>query len=180
MRIAGTAIEVNGFYFTNGYAPEGAAWELRYGNEVANYCRITNCVIDNYDPASRDTEYSWILLYGRNNRFDHNSIVGKLNSGVTLAVVLDEERNQQNNHLIEYNYFGFRPNLGANGGEIIRVGTSQTSMSSSRTQILANACNRYTPSNNGHNHSQPGSDGIHHFTRYCLSWSISNHEKTGD
>lgn len=138
LRLAGTAIEVSGFYFTNGYAPKGAIIEFRSGGEVANHCRITNCAIDNYNPANRETEYSWVLLYGRNNRFDHNSLEGKLNQGVTLTVILDEERNQQNNHIIEYNYFGNRPNLGSNGGETIRVGTSQTSMTASQTLIQNN------------------------------------------
>lgn len=138
LRLAGTGIEINGFYFTNGYAPKGAAIEFRAWDEVANHCRITNCAIDSYNPASRETENSWILLYGRNNRFDHNSIQGKLNNGVTFAVILDEERNQQNHHIIEYNYFGERPNLGSNGGETIRVGTSQSSLSSSFTVIQNN------------------------------------------
>ncbi len=138
LRLAGTYMEVNGFYFTNGYAPKGAAIEFRAGDEVANNCRITACAIDSYNPPSRETENSWILLYGRSNRFDHNSIQGKLNNGVTFAVILDEERNQQNHHIIEYNYFGERPNLGSNGGETIRVGTSQSSFSSSYTQIQNN------------------------------------------
>jgi poly(beta-D-mannuronate) lyase len=138
LRLSGVGVEVNGFYFTNGYSPKGAPIEFRAGDKVANNCRITNCAIDTYDPPSRETEYSWILIYGRNNRLDHNSVVGKLNNGVTLAVILDEERNQQNHHIIEYNYFGERPNLGSNGGETIRVGTSQSSFSSSYTQIQNN------------------------------------------
>lgn len=138
LRLAGTGIEVHGFHFTNGYAPNGAAIEFRSGAEVANHCRITNCAIDNFSPPSRETENSWVALYGRRNRFDHNSIVGKLNAGVTLAVILDEERNIENHHLIDHNYFGERPNLGSNGGETIRVGTSQSSLLSSRTRIVGN------------------------------------------
>ncbi|MFL5810414.1 MAG: polysaccharide lyase 6 family protein, partial [Flavisolibacter sp.] len=121
LRLAGTGVEVNGLYFTNGYAPKGAAIEYRSGSEVANYCRITNCAIDNYNPPSREMDNSWILLYGRNNRFDHNNVQGKLNNGVTFAVILDEERNIENHHRIDHNYFGERPNLGSNGGETIRV-----------------------------------------------------------
>ncbi|HZH65244.1 MAG TPA: chondroitinase-B domain-containing protein [Flavisolibacter sp.] len=138
LRLAGTGIEVNGFYFTNGYAPKGAVIEFRSGNEVANNCRITACAIDNFNPPSRETENSWVLMYGKNNRFDHNNIQGKLNNGVTLAVILDEERNIDNNHLVDHNYFGERPNLGSNGGETIRVGTSQSSLLSSRTRIENN------------------------------------------
>lgn len=138
LRLAGVGIEVNGFYFTNGYAPKGAAIEFRSGNEVANNCRITNCAIDNYNPPSRETENSWILLYGKNNRFDHNNVQGKLNAGVTFAVILDEERNLDNHHSIDHNYFGERPVLGSNGGETIRVGTSASAKLSSRTLIEGN------------------------------------------
>ena len=38
-----------------------------------------------------------------------------------------------NYHLISHNYFGFRPALGVNGGETIRVGTSEWSFNTSRT-----------------------------------------------
>lgn len=138
LRLAGVGVEVNGFYFTKGYSPKGAVIEFRSGSEVANHCRITNSAIDNFNPPSRDSENSWVLMYGRNNRFDHNNIQGKLNSGVTFAVILDEERNINNNHLIDYNYFGERPNLGSNGGETIRVGTSQSSLLSSGTKIENN------------------------------------------
>lgn len=138
LRLAGSGIEVNGLHFTNGYAPKGAAIEFRSGTEVASHCRITNCAIDDYNPPSRETENSWILLYGRNNRFDHNSVQGKLNNGVTFAVILDEERNLDNHHSIDHNYFGERPNLGSNGGETIRVGTSQSAKLSSRTLIEKN------------------------------------------
>jgi poly(beta-D-mannuronate) lyase len=138
LRIAGTGLEVDGLRFTAGFSPKGAAIEYRAGSDVANNCRITNCVIDNYDPPSRETESSWILLYGRHNRFDHNSVVGKLNNGVTLAVILDEVRNQDNGHRIDFNHFANRPNLGSNGGETIRVGTSQSSLTSSRTRIENN------------------------------------------
>src|SRR5690242_17413182 len=43
LRIAGNGLEINGFYFTAGYAPKGGAIEYRSGGEVANHCRITNC-----------------------------------------------------------------------------------------------------------------------------------------
>ncbi|RYF87303.1 MAG: hypothetical protein EON98_00950 [Chitinophagaceae bacterium] len=138
LRLAGIGIEVNGFYFTDGYAPKGAVIEFRSGDEVANNCRITASAIDNFNPPSRETENSWVLMYGRNNRFDHNNIQGKLNNGVTFAVILDEERNINNNHLIDHNYFGERLNLGSNGGETIRVGTSQSSLFASRTRIEDN------------------------------------------
>lgn len=138
LRISGIGLEVNGLFFTNGFAPKGAVWEYRVGSESASHCRITNSAIYNYDPKSRETEYSWVLLYGRKNRFDHNTLSGKLNHGVTLAVILNEQSDNENHHLIEWNKFLDRPNLGSNGGETIRVGTSQSSLWSSRTIIRNN------------------------------------------
>jgi len=43
-----------------------------------------------------------------------------------------------NNHLIYRNYFGARPRLGSNGGETIRIGTSQVCTNSSATIVEGN------------------------------------------
>lgn len=138
LRLAGEGVEVQGLFFTKGFAPKGGVIEFRNGKDVANNCRITQCAIDNFNPPNRESENSWVLMYGKNNRFDHNSISNKLNHGVTFAVILDEDRNLENHHSIDHNYFGPRPVLGSNGGETIRVGTSQSSLLSSRTKIENN------------------------------------------
>ncbi|MDR0419702.1 MAG: hypothetical protein LBH34_05775 [Prevotellaceae bacterium] len=139
LRIGGEYIEVSGLWFKDGYSPNGAVIEYRLNpKDVANSCRVTGCAIEYFNPPIRSDRGSWILMYGRNNRFDHNSIVGKLNADVTLAVILTEERFQWNYHSIDHNYFGIRPILGSNGGESIRVGTSQQQFTSSYTQIVSN------------------------------------------
>lgn len=138
LRLAGEYIEVNGLCFRNGYSPKGAVIEFRNEENVANNCRITNCAIYYFNPDDRSEKNNWVLLYGRNNHFDHNSLVGKLNPDVTLAVILDEERNCENNHLIAYNYFADRPVLGSNGGETMRIGTSHHAFFSSNTQVRNN------------------------------------------
>jgi poly(beta-D-mannuronate) lyase len=58
----------------------------------------------------------------------------KKNLGVLLAVILDDERSRENFHSIDHNYFGKRPPLASNGGEIIRVGVSQHCQFNSNTQ----------------------------------------------
>ena len=58
--------------------------------------------------------------------------------GVLLAVILDDERSRENFHSIDHNYFGKRPPLASNGGEIIRVGVSQHCQFNSNTQIKNN------------------------------------------
>lgn len=138
LHLGGEYVEINGLLFRNGYSPAKAVIEYRNGKEVANHCRITNCAISYFNPSERSKGGNWVLLYGQNNRFDHNSLVGKLNMEVTLAVILDGEQNQQNAHRIDHNYFGLRPILGSNGGETIRVGTSQQEMASSNTCIEDN------------------------------------------
>ena len=62
----------------------------------------------------------------------------KKNMGVLLAVILDDGRSRENHHSIDHNYFGRRPVLGSNGGEIIRVGVSQHCQFNSNTQITNN------------------------------------------
>lgn len=84
------------------------------------------------------SENNWILFYGKNNRLDNCSFKDKKNMGVLLAVVLDDERSRENFHSIDHNYFGRRPSLASNGGEIIRVGVSQHCEFNSNTQITDN------------------------------------------
>lgn len=138
LRLCGEYVEVNGLYFRNGYTPKGGVIEFRNGEKAANHCRITECAIEYFNPENRATSGSWILLYGQNNRLDHNSILGKLYTGVTLAVILNDEKDRQNHHSIDNNYFGERPILGSNGGETIRVGTSHHALFSSNTLIEDN------------------------------------------
>lgn len=139
LKMAGEWIELSGLYFKNGTPPSGSSViEYRLGSEAANNCRIYNCVIDSFNPSTRDIQYSYVLLYGRNNRFDHNSLLNKLNIGVTLIVMLDQQRDQQNFHSIDHNYFGPKPVFGSNGAETIRVGTATQALKSSNTVIEYN------------------------------------------
>lgn len=142
LRLAGEWLEVSGLDFRGGFAPKGSVVEFRCGGEVANHCRLTDCVIDGYNPVRRDAAYSYVLLYGRHNRVDHCAFTGKLNLGVTLIVILSEERSQQNYHRIDHNRFGYRPVYGSNGAETIRVGTSHQAYKSSNTLIEENLFER--------------------------------------
>lgn len=138
VRIAGEYVELHNLYFKNGSSPEGAVIEYRSGDEIANNCRVTGCAIEYYNPKDRATENAWIKLYGKNNRFDHNTIFGKQNGGATLIVELNEEQHRENRHSIDHNFFGIRSNYGSNGAETIRVGNSTYSLTSSQTQIVDN------------------------------------------
>jgi poly(beta-D-mannuronate) lyase len=142
LKIGGDYVEIKGLHFTDGFA-QNAVIEFRKNNDVlANNCRVTNCVINNYSKPERFNTDSWIIFWGKNNRMDHCTIGDKLNGGTTLIVNLDDERSQNNFHSIDSNYFDGHSRLGSNGGETIRVGVSRYSLTSSQTQIHHNLFER--------------------------------------
>lgn len=143
LRIYGKGLEVRGFHFRDGSLGEKeGVVEFRKGDSLAVQCRLTDCVIDSYNASRRDISNSYVQLYGRDNRVDHNEFIGKRNLGVTLVVMLNYEGCIDNGHRIDHNYFGPRPVYGSNGAETIRVGTSQQCMRPSRTVIEDNLFER--------------------------------------
>lgn len=136
MRIAGDYLVVNGFSFKNGaLTTAGSVIEFRNGSKHARFSRLTNTSIKDYNPSDINLDSKWVSLYGYKNRVDHCSFEGKTNSGTTLVVWLNEAPDY---HLIDHNYFGPRPELGFNGGETIRIGTSDWSLYSSNTIVEKN------------------------------------------
>lgn len=139
LRLAGEHLVVSNLVFRDGWSPTGEVISFRQSRtRRANYTRVTGVVVDGFSKPRRDESDNWVAMYGHHNRFDHNQLTGKTNAGATLVVVRDEEQGLENRHLIDHNYFGRRPNLGSNGGETIRVGTSHHSDSDSFTQVIGN------------------------------------------
>ncbi len=139
LRLGGKHIIVEGLYFHNGYSGKDPVISFRSSKEkIASHCRVTHTVINDYNNPGRMDENYWVAFYGKNNRLDHCSFIDKKNMGVLLAVILDDERSRENFHSIDHNYFGRRPPLGSNGGEIIRVGVSQHCQFNSHTRITDN------------------------------------------
>lgn len=139
LKIGGEYLEINGLLFANGYAGDDAVITFQTNNkQLANHCRVTNTVIDGFNNAKRLDQNYWISFYGQHNRLDHCSIQNKLNMGVILAVILDDDRSRQNFHSIDHNYFGYRLPLASNTGEIIRVGLSEHCEFNSNTLITNN------------------------------------------
>ncbi|VVT21110.1 polysaccharide lyase 6 family protein [Erythrobacter sp. EC-HK427] len=143
LRIGGSHLVVSGLVFRDGHSPTGEVIAFRVDSETLAFnSRVTQVVIDHFSKPDRfDSDY-WVALYGRNNRFDHNHLVGKTNAGVTLAVRLNTEDSRENNHRIDHNYFGPRPNLGSNGGETLRIGTSHFAEFNSNTIVENNIFDR--------------------------------------
>lgn len=139
LRLAGRHLLVSNLVFRDGWSPTGEVVSFRRSKEHrAVDSRVTGLVIDGYNKPDRATSDNWVALYGRDNRFDHNHLTGKTNVGTTLVVVRDEQQGLDNRHRIDHNYFGPRPNLGSNGGETMRVGTSANSLSASHTVVENN------------------------------------------
>ncbi|GAA0869160.1 hypothetical protein GCM10009116_09960 [Brevundimonas basaltis] len=139
LRMAGEHLVVSNLVFRDGWSPTGEVVSFRQSRtRRANNSRVTGVVIDGFSKPQRDESDNWVAMYGRHNRFDHNQLMGKTNAGATLVVVRDAEQGLENRHLIDHNYFGRRPNLGSNGGETIRIGTSHDSESDSFTVVTAN------------------------------------------
>lgn len=140
---SGEYITISGLVFKNGFTPTSEVISFKTSKEnLANHCRVTNCVIDNFTNPERFDSDTWVAIYGKKNRFDHNSLIGKGNRGVTLAVRLPTEASRKNDHVIEYNYFGPRQTLGSNGGESFRIGTSHYSRTYSNTLVQNNYFDR--------------------------------------
>lgn len=143
LKIAGEHLIVEGLIFRNGYTPTNEVISFRKNSkELAYNSRLTECVIDNYSNPERHEQDSWVALYGKNNRVDHNHFEGKGNRGVTLIIRLNSKQSIENNHIIEKNYFGPRQNLGSNGGETLRIGTSHYSMEKSYSIVRNNYFDR--------------------------------------
>ncbi len=143
LRIGGDHLVVSGLVFRDGHSPNGPVIAFRGGDdEAASHSRVTRVVIDRFNQPDRRHEDHWVELYGQYNRVDHSQFEGKSNAGVTLAVIRRAEPPIVNHHRIDHNYFGPRPPLGSNGGETIRIGTSEQSRSDSATIVENNIFDR--------------------------------------
>lgn len=139
LRIGGAHLVVSGLVFRNGYSPTKELIAFRPDSKTAaRNVRLTEIVIDNFTNPDRRAEDIWVAIYGADNRVDHSWFAGKGNAGVTLAVIRPKGQPQENRARIDHNYFGPRPPLGSNGGETIRIGTSDESLSDSKSMIENN------------------------------------------
>lgn len=143
LRLSGEHLIVSHLVFRDGFSPtEEVIAFRRDSRRTASNSRVTGVVIDHFNQPDRRREDRWVSIYGQDNRVDHSHFVGKGNAGVTLAVIRPRGQPQPNRHRIDHNYFGPRPPLGSNGGETIRIGTSEESLSDSATIVENNYFDR--------------------------------------
>ena len=139
LKIGGKHLIINGLFFRNGYTTSNAVIDFHVDNEtVARHCRVTNCVIEDFNQPQRDRKDHWIEFWGRHNQFDNSYVAGKSNEGPTLRVEIKGNRNIKNFHKIVNNHFGPRPRKGGPKAETIQLGDSFSSMSPSNTTIANN------------------------------------------
>jgi len=132
LSIEGAWLVIDGLVFQNGHAIDKNVVDFKGSS---NHCRLTNTAIMNYNPSQPNTDYRWISINGSYNRVDHCYLSGKAHLGPTLVVWGTD---QPMHHRIDHNYFGTRPAVESNGGETIRLGTSDWSMTSAFTIIEEN------------------------------------------
>lgn len=148
INISGDWLMVDGLKFQGGaLAADDHVVEFRGSQGEAFNSRLTNTAIVDYNPASVDTRYFWVSLYGQNNRVDHNYFKNQTHSGVTVVVWRPDLGPDY--HLIDNNHFADRPEpvnpSDPNGFETIRIGTSTDSLTDSFTTVENNLFER----NNG-------------------------------
>ncbi len=139
LEIGGEWLVVDGLVFTGPYSGnDDEVIQFRANGVEATDSRLTNVSLFDYVPLNGDST-DWVSLYGERNRVDHCYFTGHDVNGVTLVVWLDGE---PDDHLIDHNHFANRIDGNENGWETIRIGTSETSMTSSRTVVERNLFTR--------------------------------------
>ena len=143
LKLGGEHLVVDGLYFTNGYSPSNAVIEFAINRDtVANYSRVTNCVIEDFNKPQRDQTDLWVQFKGRHNQLDRSYLAGKSNRGPTIRVDLAGNENINNYHKIINNHFGPRPPKGGPSAETLQLGNSSTSMCPSYTLVANNLFER--------------------------------------
>ncbi|MEM9368593.1 MAG: polysaccharide lyase 6 family protein, partial [Planctomycetota bacterium] len=133
--LSGRHVTVSGLRFENPVSVSDVFQFRTHSDRHAHHCRITDCSFEQHEGERDASESRWVGVYGTSNRVDHCYFAGKRNRGTTLVVWVSDT---VGNHRIDHNHFGPRPVLGKNGGETIRIGTSDVSEQNSRTVVEAN------------------------------------------
>ena len=143
LKFGGEYLVVEGLYFKNGFSPSNAVIDFKISSkdkpdEISNNCKVTNCVIEDFNKPKRDKSDLWIQFWGRHNTLSNCYIAGKTNRGPTVRVSIAGIESINNYHQIVNNHFGPRPVKGGPSGETIQLGDSYTSMSPSHTMVANN------------------------------------------
>tara|TARA_R110002049_G_scaffold2750_2_gene21352 strand:- start:44449 stop:46059 length:1611 start_codon:yes stop_codon:yes gene_type:complete len=134
LRFSGQHVVVSGLVFRDNNVSDVV--QLRsHSQRHAHHCRVTDCSFVQAEDSDDGRESRWLNVYGTHNRVDHCYFAGKKSRGTTLVVWVSDVAGD---HRIDHNHFGPRPELGRNGGETIRIGTSDVSELVCRTVVEDN------------------------------------------
>ncbi|MEO0588507.1 MAG: polysaccharide lyase 6 family protein, partial [Planctomycetota bacterium] len=144
LRISGDYLVVDGLHFQGGaLADSDHVVQFRGPLGEATNSRLTNSVIESYNPTDPTSKNWWVSLYGQNNRVDHNTLIDQQNIGAQLVVWLSNSTaNNPPQHRIDSNFFADRPEGFDNGFETIRIGTSTYSLQSAQVIVENNLFER--------------------------------------
>ena len=143
LQFGGEYLIVEGLHFKNGFSPTSAVVNFKISHkdkldEIASNCKLTNCVIEDFNKPKRDKSDLWVQFWGRHNELSNCYIAGKTNRGPTVRVSIEGIESINNYHQIVNNHFGPRPVKGGPSGETFQLGNSSTSMSPSHTMVANN------------------------------------------
>ena len=135
LRISGYSATVRGLLWKDSAAVDDVISFRLDSKNLAHKCHLEDCAILGDMPG---TERKWVSLYGTDNFVVNCRFEGKRSGGTLFVVWLDDEPGSHGGHYISENFFGPRERLGKNGGEIIRVGDSKTSLITASCTITDN------------------------------------------
>lgn len=139
LRLAGQHLVVEGLWFHNCFPLKWDVVMFREDSKnLASHCTLRNCAITQDAETKDSKERKWVSLYGLGNVVERCHFEGKTSKGTLLVAWLPETAGEAPKHEILNNYFGPRPRLGKNGGEIIRLGDSDTSMQEAQCVVRGN------------------------------------------
>ncbi len=142
--VGGSWVTVSGFHFKDcDVVEKEAVFNFRHSTRThATDCRLTNCVFSGSGQDENKTkDIKWVSVYGVRNRVDHCSFIDKKIIGSLLVVWVETTR--EGCHTIANNFFthplSLKDNGSAiNGQEMIRIGTSEVSMSTASCTVEGN------------------------------------------
>lgn len=139
LRFSGEWLHISGLIFRNGFTSGKSVIEFKTSSKNYAYNSVlTECVIDTYNQQYKDSADHWVDVWGKKNTIEYCYFGGKANDGTTFVIWPNDSNSMNNGHLVYRNYFGPRPRLGSNGGESIRIGTSQVCLNSSGSIVDGN------------------------------------------
>jgi poly(beta-D-mannuronate) lyase len=125
LRLGGTFLSVRGLLWKNPTAEDHVVAFRVDSKTPASHSELRECAIIDDSTTTDGRERKWVSLYGRQNIVMSCRFEGKRDRGATLVAWISPD---SGDHRLALNFFGPRPVLGKNGGETIRIGTSDVSM----------------------------------------------------